>query len=55
MLNILHKVEDHENHVRWIYLTTILNMEEIQKQLQEWSVPGELYVKGRYLIVGTGN
>ena len=26
MLNALCKVEDHENHVRWIYLTTVLNM-----------------------------
>ena len=24
MLNTLHKVEDHENHVRWIYITTVL-------------------------------
>ena len=26
ILNTLHKVEDHENHVRWIYLTTVLYM-----------------------------
>ena len=26
MLNILCKVEDHENHARWIHLATILNM-----------------------------
>ena len=26
VLNTLHKVEDHENHARWIYLTTVLNM-----------------------------
>ena len=26
MLNTLRKVEDHENHVRWIYLATVLNM-----------------------------
>ena len=26
MLNTLCKVEDHENHVRWIYLTTVLYM-----------------------------
>ena len=26
MLNILHKDEDHENHARWIYLTTVLNI-----------------------------
>ena len=25
------KVADHENHVRWIYLTTVLCMEEGQK------------------------
>ena len=25
------KVADHENHVRWIYLTTVLNMGEGQK------------------------
>ena len=26
MLNTLHKVEDHENHAGWIYLTTVLYM-----------------------------
>ena len=26
-----YKVEDHENHVRWIYLTTVLCMGESQK------------------------
>ena len=26
MQNTLHKVEDHENHVRWIYPTTVVNM-----------------------------
>ena len=31
MLNTLRKVEDHENHVRWIYLTTVLYMGESQK------------------------
>ena len=31
MLNTLHKVEDHENHVRWIYLTTVLYVRESQK------------------------
>ena len=31
MLNTLHKVEYHENHVRWIYLTTVLYMGESQK------------------------
>ena len=25
MLNTLYKVEDHENHVRWIYLIFILH------------------------------
>ena len=30
-LNILCKVADHENHVRWIYLTTVLCMTEGQK------------------------
>ena len=29
MLNTLRKIEDHENHVRWIYLTTVLYMGEI--------------------------
>ena len=27
MLNTLRKVEDHENHVRWIYLVVVLNSE----------------------------
>ena len=31
MLNTLRKVEDRENHVRWIYLATVLNMGEIRK------------------------
>ena len=31
MLNTLRKVKDHENHVRWIYLTTVLYMGESQK------------------------
>ena len=31
VLNTLRKVEDHENHVRWIYLTTVLNMGQSQK------------------------
>ena len=26
MLNTLRKLEDHENHVRWIYLATVLYM-----------------------------
>ena len=30
MLNTLRKVEDHENHVRWIYLTTVLYMGEVR-------------------------
>ena len=31
MLNTLRKVEDHENHVRWINRTTVLYMGESQK------------------------
>ena len=31
MLNTLRKVEDHENQVGWIYLTTVLYMGESQK------------------------
>ena len=31
MLNTRHKVEDHENHVRWIYFTAVLYMGESQK------------------------
>ena len=31
MLNTLRKVEDHDNHVRWIYLTTVLYVGESQK------------------------
>ena len=29
--NALSKVEDHENHVGWIYLTTVLDMGDSQK------------------------
>ena len=35
MLNILRKIEDHENHVRWIYLATVLNMGESQKHARK--------------------
>ena len=31
MLNTLHKVEVHENHVTWIYLTTVLCVGECLK------------------------
>ena len=31
MLNTLRKVEDHENHVIWIYFTTVFYMGESQK------------------------
>ena len=34
MLTTLRKVEDHENHVRWIYLKTVLNMGESQKYVR---------------------
>ena len=34
MLNTLRKVEYNENHVRWIYLTTILCMGESQKYVR---------------------
>ena len=37
MLNTLHKVEDHENHVRWIYLTTVLKMGESQKYARNFN------------------
>ena len=30
-VNALRKVEYHENHARWINLTTVLNMGECQK------------------------
>ena len=33
-LNSLGKVADHENHVRWIYLTTVLCMGESQKYVK---------------------
>ena len=45
VLNTLRKVEDHDNRVRWIYLTTVLNMGESRMyaktktttpQLSEW-------------------
>ena len=32
MLNALFQVEDHENHVRWIYLTTALNMGDSRRK-----------------------
>ena len=38
MLSTLHKIEDHENHVRWIYLATVLNMGESWKYARR-SVP----------------
>ena len=31
MLNILCKVDDHENDVRWIYLTAVRNIRESRK------------------------
>ena len=31
MLNTLRKVEDHENHVRWIYLTTVLKVRSMRE------------------------
>ena len=37
MLNTLHKVEDHENHWRLIYLTTVLYMGESQKYARKIS------------------
>ena len=30
MLDTLRKIEEHENHVRWIYLTTVLDMGEVR-------------------------
>ena len=30
---VLHRVEDHENHVRWIYLATVLSMGESRKSM----------------------
>ena len=36
MLNdTLHKVEDHENHVTWIYLPTVLYMGVSQKYVRK--------------------
>ena len=38
-LDIMCKVADHENHVRWIYLTTVLckgEMSEVCENNQEW-------------------
>ena len=34
-VNTLCKVEDHENHVGWIYLTTVLYMGESQKYAEK--------------------
>ena len=31
MINTLQKLEDHENHARWIYLTIVLNMGKSRK------------------------
>ena len=36
MLNTQPKVEDHENHVRWVYLTTVLYMGESQKYARKF-------------------
>ena len=35
MLHMLRKVEDHENHVRWIYLTTVLYMGEVRSMRKQ--------------------
>ena len=48
MLNTLRQVEDHENHVRWIYLTTVHYMGESQKYaricvLQPISTSADIY------------
>ena len=36
MLNTLRKVEDQENHVGWIYLTTVLYMGDSRKYARNW-------------------
>ena len=37
MLNTLLKVKDHENHVRWIYITTVLYMGKV-RSMREYKV-----------------
>ena len=37
MLNTLRKVKDHENHVKLIYLTTVLYMGESQKYARKYA------------------
>ena len=48
------KVADHENHVRWIYLTTVLRMGEGQKYARRKynyiTVEGK-YREGRIMIL----
>ena len=38
MLNTLRKVEDHEHHVRWIYLTTVLNIWKVRSMREDFHV-----------------
>ena len=46
MLNIQRKVEDHANHVRWIYVTSILNMRESPKYARTiWMYSGFILIK----------
>ena len=45
-INILHEVEDHENHVRWICLRTVLNMGESQKHARMYM--GILWLNRHY-------
>ena len=38
MLNTLRKVEDHENHGRWIYLTAVIYLGESQKYARKYGI-----------------
>ena len=48
MLNTLHKVEDHENHVRWIYLTTVFYIGESQKYVK---IPYKDFCPGKLMLL----
>ena len=46
MLNTLRNVEVYENHVRWIYLTTVLCMGGKSVSMREYIIPVRERVRG---------
>ena len=49
MINTMRKVEDHENHVRWIYLTTVLYMGESQKYARTLVIKSDYHSQSHFL------